>query len=98
QLRRGVRTEHFLDEAIDLRIAKSIDRRRAHLLLRQTLAQKSRGIRVIENVPASLQLHLELRDRQRPSAQRLHQPALEIEEPQQPTRILLHRELAAERT
>src|SRR4029450_745259 len=52
---------------------------------------------MIENVPASLELHLELRDRQRPRTQRLHEPALEIKEPQKPPGVFLHRELATQR-
>ena len=52
---------------------------------------------MIENMPARLELHFKLRNRERPRTERLHQPALEIKEPQQPPRILLHRELPAKR-
>ena len=51
---------------------------------------------MIEDVPPGFELHLEFGDAERPRAQRLHEPALEVEEAQQPRGVLLDRELAAD--
>ena len=76
----------FVDEAVDFRVAESVDLRERLLLLVQPLAQTAGGVGMIEHVPAGLQLHLELGDRQRPGAQGLGQAALEVEEPLQAPR------------
>ena len=76
QLRRVGGREQFVDEAVDFRVAESIDLRERLLLLVEPLAQTAGGVGMIEHVPAGLQLHLKLGDRQGPGAQGLGQPAL----------------------
>jgi hypothetical protein len=51
---------------------------------------------VIKYVPPGFELHLELGERERPRAEGLHEPALEIAEPQQSARVLRNGKLAAE--
>ena len=96
QFRRAVCAEHFFDEAVNVRIAECIHSFETGFLFAEPLAKQARGVRVIKNVPAGFELHLELGDGERPRAERLHEPALEIEEPQQSSRVLRDGELAAE--
>src|SRR5689334_923388 len=64
----------------------------------ETLAQAARGVGVADEVPPGLDLALEIGDGERPRAEPLRQPPLEVEELSQPSGVLLNRELAAHLT
>jgi hypothetical protein len=65
---------------IDLRVAMIVDVSETKFLFVEAFAKGARGIGVIENVAAGLELHFELRDRERPRAEGLHEAAFEIKE------------------
>ena len=85
------RAQHLVDETVDLRITMLIHLRDSPFLFLQPFTKKPRGIGVVKDVPARLEFHLEFRDAQRPRAQCLHQPPLEIEPAQQPAGVFLDR-------
>jgi hypothetical protein len=62
------RAQHFLDEPIDPSVAESIDVLKPHLLFGQAFPQQAGGVGVIKDMATELELHLELRDRERPGA------------------------------
>ena len=95
QLRRVGGEQHLFDEAVDPFVAEGVDVVEPRLLLGQALAQRARRVGVPEDVAARLDLHLELGDGERPRAERLRQPALEVEVAQQAPLVLLDGELAA---
>src|SRR5207249_9626691 len=95
ELDRGLRAEQLLDEPVNFGITESVNVLQTHLLLVEPLSEQTRGIRVIEDVPPRLQLHLKLGNRQGPGTQRLHQASLEIEKSPKPTRVLGHSVFAA---
>src|SRR5436305_1231797 len=96
QLGRVRCAEHLLNESIDLRIAILIDIGQPLLLFVQTLAKETGGVAMIKDVPSHFELHLKFRNPERPRAQSLHQPPLEIKEAQNPPRILLDRKFPAQ--
>lgn len=97
EFRGGMGAEHFLDEAVDLGIAEGVDRLRAHFLFGEAFAEETGGVGVPKDVPAGLQFHFELGNREGPRAEGLHQTAFEVEETEQPTGVFLHREFSAQR-
>ncbi len=62
QFRRAVRAEHLFDETVHVRIAECIHSFETGFLFAEPLAKQARRVRVIKNVPAGFELHLELRD------------------------------------
>ena len=88
--------EHFVNETVDLGVAVGVDGLGTEFLLGEALAQEAGGISVVENVAPRLELHLVVRDSERPGPERVHQPAFEIEKAQQAAAVFLHGELAAE--
>ncbi len=88
--------QHFIDHTVDRLVAKRVNGLEALLLLAQSSPQGLGGVRVIEDVATRLDLDLEFRNGERPGAQSLRQTSLEIEEPQQPPRVLLDAELSAQ--
>ena len=73
-----------------------VDHGGPHFLFRKTFPQRAGRIGVIENMPTRFEFHLVFRNRQRPSAERVHQSALEIKVTQQPPAIFFDRKLTAE--
>ncbi len=94
QFRRVAGRQQFFDKAVDFRVAKLVDLLERLFLFVQTLAQRPRGVGMVEQVPAGFQLDLKLGNRQCPSPHGLGQPPLEIKKPQQPPGVLGHRKLA----
>ena len=62
----------------------------------QPFAKETGSVGVIENVAPGFELHFELGYAERPSAERLHQAALQIKEPEQPAGVFFDGELAPE--
>ena len=89
--------QHFVDQPIDRPITHRVDELQAAFLLAQPRTQGVRSVRMIEDVPARLDLDLEFGNSQRPGAERLSHASFEIEEPQQTPPVFLHGELAAQR-
>src|SRR5207247_1650977 len=84
------------DEAVDLGVAILVDFGPTFFLFVQALAEQTRGVAVVKNVPACFELHLKLRNAERPPAEGLHQAALEIKEAQQTPRIFFDGKFSAE--
>ena len=87
--------EHFLDEAVDVRVAMVVDVSQAEFLFVEAFANRARHIRVIKDVAARFELHFEFGNGQRPRALGLHETSFPIKETEQTPAIFLDRELAA---
>jgi hypothetical protein len=98
QFGRVLRAQHLVDDPVDLWIPERVDVLEPEFLLAQPFAQEPGGIRVVKDVPAGFQLHLEFREGQRPRPERLHEPAFPIEETRQAPGIFRHRKLSSEQS
>jgi hypothetical protein len=96
QLARRGSTEHLLNETVDFGIPEGVNVLESYLLFVEPLAEQTSSVAMIENVPTRLQFYLKLANRQRPRAERMHQPALEVEEAEQSSPVFFNGILAAQ--